>query len=54
MTLYHIALGTLYGVLFVLIVASLAATMLSSHISRDEDRAGGWGTGSHSDKEKQE
>lgn len=37
MTLYHIALGVLYGVLAVIILASLASAMLSSQISREEE-----------------
>ncbi len=52
MSLYHIALGVLYGVLAVIILASLASAMLSSQISRDEDVAGGWGSHSHRDKQE--
>lgn len=50
MTLYHFALGTLYGVLFVLAVTSLASAMLSSAISRWEER--GRGLRSHSQTRK--
>lgn len=38
MNFYYIALGALYGALGVLLLASLASAMLSSRISRDEER----------------
>ena len=50
MSLYHIALGVLYGVLGVLMVASIVSAMLSSHISREEERP--FDSHSHPDKRK--
>tara|TARA_R110000868_G_scaffold63720_4_gene192057 strand:+ start:380 stop:520 length:141 start_codon:yes stop_codon:yes gene_type:complete len=38
MTLYHVALGVLYVMLGALFVVSLASSMLSSQISRHDDR----------------